>query len=340
MKPLKINLGPIMLDLETTTISDLELKTLQHPQVGGVILFSRNFDNYQQIKQLCADIHKIRTPHLLIAVDHEGGRVQRFKDGFSLIPAMGKLGEIYENDPQTACQHSHNLAWLMAHELIEVGVDFSFAPILDIETGISEIIGDRSFHHTPKGVTELSQAWISGMRKAGMMATGKHFPGHGSVKEDSHIAIPVDNRDLQTIEQHDLIPFEKIIKTGLEGIMPAHVYYPKIDADMPAGFSKHWLQNILRDQLGFKGVIFSDDLSMTGAQEIGNFSQRAEAALNAGCDMVLVCNNPGGAEEVLSSLNSFEISATSHARLLTMQAQAPSHDLSTEALASLSYLNE
>jgi len=260
---------------------------------------------------LIAAIRKCRSGDILIAVDQEGGRVQRFQQGFTRLPPAAGYG-----DAETA----EAAGWLMAAELLSVGVDFSFAPVLDVDCGISEIIGNRSFSQNCQQAAVLASAFRKGMKKAGMSATGKHFPGHGAVALDSHLALPADDRDLLSIRQQDLIPFQRLIGEGLEAVMPAHVVYPKIDK-LPAGFSEIWLQQILRAELNFAGVIFSDDLSMEGAAGIGGFRERAGLALQAGCDMVLVCNNPSAAEQVLDSLNPATDDQRQR-RLLGMRAQS------------------
>jgi len=293
-------LGSVMLDLKGSSLDQVEKEVLQHPNVGGLIYFTRNFEDVQQISELTQQVREQR-PDILIAVDHEGGRVQRFRKGFTHIPAMANLGELYQNNPEEAYDSSHKLAWLLASEVQAVGIDISFAPVLDVDYGGSEIIGDRAFHSDPSVITELAGAFIQGMATAGMAATGKHFPGHGFVAEDSHIAKPVDNRSLDEIEASDLVPFAELMKAGLNAVMPAHVLYPQVD-DMPAGFSEYWIKGILRQRLKFDGVAFSDDLSMDGADLGIGFTQRADLALKAGCDMVLVCNNSSAAEQVVEEL--------------------------------------
>lgn len=291
-----------MLDLEGTELTGEENEILQHPLVGGVILFTRNFTSVEQVTRLVKEIHAVREPRLLISVDHEGGRVQRFREGFSSLPAAGHFGKVYDQDPRKAMVLAEKAGWLMAAELRAVEIDFSFAPVLDVDAGVSEVIGDRAFHHDEKVIVELAHAYMKGMEHAGMAATGKHFPGHGHVAADSHVDIPVDNREYNDIYAHDIIPFKRMIHHGLAAIMPAHVIYSNVDK-MPAGFSKVWLQDVLRKRLGFQGVIFSDDLDMKGASVIGDsYTERAIAALEAGCDMVLICNNRKAALEVLENL--------------------------------------
>jgi len=290
---IKQNFGAIMLDIAGTKLFDYEREIINHPNTGAVILFARNYENPQQITELIQNIRAARKGDILIAVDQEGGRVQRFQNGFTRLPAAA----LYENESEIA----EIAGWLMASELLAVGVDFSFAPVLDVDCGVSTIIGNRSFSKDAQKVSQLAGEFSQGMRSAGMSATGKHFPGHGAVALDSHLTLPIDERDLSEIRAKDLQPFQELIAQGLEGIMPAHVLYPKIDTQ-PAGFSSFWIQKILREELSFDGVVFSDDLSMEGAAGVGDFAERANIALQAGCDMVLVCNNPTAAEQVLNAL--------------------------------------
>ena len=243
----------------------------------------------------------------MIAVDHEGGRVQRFREGFTHLPAMRHFGEMFDDDPAQALQHCSTAGWLMASELLELGVDFSFAPIADLDSGLSEVIGDRAFHSKPGIASELAVSFMLGMRKAGMAATAKHFPGHGSVTGDSHHMLPHDERPFGQLSDNDLVPFRVMIAEAVEGIMTAHVIYPQMDPRPPT-FSSYWLQDILRDQLGFKGLIFSDDLSMEGAKIAGGPFQRATAAMEAGCDMVLVCNDKLALDEVIDGLSGTPLS--------------------------------
>ncbi|MDO9424486.1 MAG: beta-N-acetylhexosaminidase [Methylobacter sp.] len=286
-------IGPIMLDVAGLTLAADEKDKINHPNTGAVILFSRNYQNPEQVTELINSIRAARNGKLLIAVDQEGGRVQRFQQGFTRLPPAAS----YAQAPELA----EPAGWLMAAELLAVGVDFSFAPVLDIDCGVSEIIGNRSFSTDPELATRLSSLFRKGMNTAGMAATGKHFPGHGAVALDSHLTLPIDERDLNSIRAKDLLPFKQLIDEGLEGIMPAHVVYPKIDPN-PAGFSPFWIGQILRKELNFNGTVFSDDLSMEGAASVGDFPERARLAQLAGCDMILVCNNPAAAEQVLDSL--------------------------------------
>jgi beta-N-acetylhexosaminidase len=290
-----------MLDVAGLRIAPQEKEILGHPSVGGVILFARNFQSPKQLLALTTEIRALRRPGLLIAVDHEGGRVQRFQEGFTRIPPMRLLGESWENDPPRAKSLAEAVGYVIATELLTHGVDFSFAPVLDVDFGSSSIIGDRAFSDEPEVIAALAGAFVAGLTAGGAASVGKHFPGHGYVKADSHVDVPVDERKLGEIEAADLLPYRELIKQGLSGIMPAHVIYPKVDK-RPAGFSPVWLKDVLRGRLGFEGMIFSDDLSMEGASVAGGVVQRAEAALAAGCDMVLVCNAPQAVAEVLGGL--------------------------------------
>lgn len=301
-----------MLDVEGLTLTQDEKEKINHPSTGAVILFSRNYQSPEQITTLISSIRAARNGSILIAVDQEGGRVQRFREGFSRLPPAS----FYAQAPELA----EPAGWLMAAELLSVGVDFSFAPVLDIDCGISEVIGNRSFSTDAQTATRLAGAFMKGMHAAGMAATGKHFPGHGAVAMDSHLTLPMDDRDLDSIRKKDLEPFKQLIAEGLEAIMPAHVVYPKVDPE-PAGFSRYWIQQILRQELHFNGVVFSDDLSMEGAASAGDYPERARRAQDAGCDMLLVCNNPKAAEQVLETLPVTR-DAVREKRLATMLGKA------------------
>lgn len=322
-----MTLGPLMIDLESSSISETEKDLLLKPEVGGVILFTRNFESVEQITELVKEIHDLRSPRLLVAVDHEGGRVQRFHEGFSRIPAAACYAKTAGNDLERSRQLSENAGWLMAVELRACGIDFSFAPVLDLAHGLSGVIGDRAFHSKPATVATLAYAFMHGMNRAGMQAVGKHFPGHGGVVEDSHVAMPVDHRELEDLLRSDILPFESMIDNKLAAIMPAHVIYDKVD-DKPAGYSSFWIQNILRQRFAFQGVIFSDDLSMEAAGIAGGYGERAEAALNAGCDMALVCNHLEGALEAAEYIKGYT-NPTSQLRLVKMHGK---HDISWEKL--------
>ncbi len=314
-----MTLGPLMCDVAGTELTDDDRRRLSHPLVGGVILFARNYASLAQLDALTTEIHALKSAPLLIGVDHEGGRVQRFREGFTRLPAMRAFGERWDTHPQQARHLAREAGYVLASELRAHGVDFSFAPVLDLDYGASSVIGDRAFHRDPRAVFELGQAVMLGMKDAGMAACGKHFPGHGHVVADSHVAIPVDERSLPDIARADLVPFRMMIEAGLAALMPAHVIYPRIDAQ-PAGFSRVWLGDILRGELGFDGVIFSDDLCMAGAAVAGDIVARVEAALVAGCDMALVCNRPDLADEVLARLQ-VDWPAPARARLARMHGR-------------------
>ena len=291
--------GPIMLDVVGTTLDAEDIRRLQHPLTGGVILFARNYQNRRQLTQLTAAIHAAR-PGLLIAVDHEGGRVQRFKtDGFTKLPAMRKLGQLWDRDVLAATRAATDVGYVLAAELRACGVDLSFTPVLDLDYGESSVIGDRAFHRDARVVSLLAKSLNHGLKLGGMANCGKHFPGHGFVQADSHVAIPVDQRTLKEILAEDAAPYDWL-GMSLAAVMPAHVIYPQVDRH-PAGFSKKWL-SMLRRKFGFEGVIFSDDLSMEGASVAGSVIDGAKAALSAGCDMVLICNSPDKADQLLAGL--------------------------------------
>ncbi|HUW38980.1 MAG TPA: beta-N-acetylhexosaminidase [Rhodocyclaceae bacterium] len=287
-------LGPLMIDIAGTELTDLDRDRLCHRQVGGIILFSRNYVSIEQLKRLCAEIHALRTPRLLIAVDHEGGRVQRFRAGFTRLPPMRRLGELWDQRRDEALAAARAVGFVLGFELRRCGVDFSFTPVLDLDHGASSVIGDRAFHRDPATVSELAGALIDGLHDGGMAGCGKHFPGHGHVAADSHVAVPVDERSLEALAG-DMEPYRRL---RLDAVMPAHVIYPEVDG-RPAGFSPVWLAK-LRDEFAFDGVIFSDDLSMEGASVAGDIVARADAAWNAGCDMLLVCNSPEAVGELIS----------------------------------------
>lgn len=294
----QLPLGPVMLDVEGQELTQEDKDLLAHPAVGGLILFSRNFDSVEQVTQLVKSIRAARNGDLIIAVDHEGGRVQRFREGFTVLPTAASIGGLFAEQPELACEKARALGQLLALELRSIDIDLSFAPVLDLDYGCSSVIGDRAWHSEPASLVELAKATMMGMRNAGMASTGKHFPGHGAVVADSHLELPVDERSFAAL-QRDIQPFKALIDAGMESIMPAHVLYPAIDKEQPAGFSQRWTNEILRGELGFDGVVFSDDLSMAGAAASGNHAERAELAIQAGCDIALVCNDRAGTVQII-----------------------------------------
>jgi beta-N-acetylhexosaminidase len=320
-----MSLGPLMVDIAGTELSADDIRVLAHPLVGSVILFSRNYSSPRQVAALTASIRALRTPHLLIAVDQEGGRVQRFREGFTRLPAARLLGRRFDEDRRAALDLAQSVGWLMASELRAVGVDFSFAPCVDLDYSVSEIIGDRAFHSDPDAVAALAVATMAGMREAGMAAVAKHFPGHGAVVADSHVAMPVDRREFADLEG-DIRPYRPLNDNNLAGIMAAHVVFPAIDA-LPASLSRRWVGGVLRDELKFHGCVFADDLSMAGAAAFGDALARAELALGAGCDVLPICNDRQSVELVLGRLGADVGSAASQARLVRMRArgEAPSN---------------
>ena len=301
MRKVRLPLGPAVIDVLGPVLADEDRARLRHPAAGGVILFSRNYETPEQLAALTADIDRLREPALMICVDHEGGRVQRFREGFSVIPPMRELGRLWDRDRAAARDAARAIAYIVGAELAAHGVDFSFAPVLDLDYGASAVIGDRALHFDPTAVGALGACIVQGFAEAGMGAVGKHFPGHGYAEADSHVAVPRDERKFAEIAKKDLVPFRMAIEAGLAAVMPAHVIYTQVDAE-PAGYSRHWLREVLRGKLGFEGIIFSDDLSMEGAGVAGGVAERARAALDAGCDMVLLCNDPAGQELLLESL--------------------------------------
>jgi beta-N-acetylhexosaminidase len=296
-----MTLGPLMIDLVGPTVLPEERAMLAHPLVGGVILFTRNYESPEQLLQLTRDIHAVRAPPLLIAVDHEGGRVQRFRTGFSRLPPARRIGQLFDTDRAAGVSAARSMGWLMAAELRAHGVDLSFAPTVDLDYGLNEAIGDRALHPTAEVTGQLAVAYMMGMREAGMAATAKHFPGHGRVVADSHVVLPVDRRELADLDQ-DLAPYRLLIGNGLPGVMVAHILLPAEDA-VPASLSARWIGGVLRGDLNFQGAIFTDDLSM-GAVAVGTgIVERCQRALAAGCDMLLVCNDPASRAQALTGLN-------------------------------------
>jgi beta-N-acetylhexosaminidase len=294
-----------VIDVVGTQLGDEDRERLRHPAAGAVILFSRNYENPQQLSLLVEEIEKLREPALLVCVDHEGGRVQRFREGFTAIPAMRELGRLWDRDRESAKEAARGAAYVIGAELGAHGIDFSFAPVLDLDYGGSSVIGDRALHFDPNAVGALAAAIVQGFADGGMAAVGKHFPGHGFATADTHVDVARDERTLSEILKKDVAPYRVAFQAGLAGVMPAHVVYTQCDAE-PAGYSKYWLQEILRGKLGFDGLVFSDDLSMAGASTVGGPPERARAALEAGCDMVLLCNDPDGQNKLLQSLGDLQ----------------------------------
>ena len=318
------SLGPVMLGVEGPELSPADRERLLHPATGGVILFTRNYRDPEQLRALVQAIRALRSPELLIAVDHEGGRVQRFHQGFTDLPPMHRIGEVFAYDPARGQELARDAGWLLAQELQAVGLDFSFTPVLDRDIGVSEVIGDRAFHERPDVISLLAGCLLDGLDEAGMTGVGKHFPGHGAVAADSHEEIPVDSRPLEEIEAEDIAAFLPVLPR-LGGIMPAHVIYPEIDSH-PAGFSGIWLHDLLRVRWGYEGAIFSDDLGMAGAFVAGSPADRAHAAIYAGCDMVLICNDFGAMDEILQTLGERCLPGDSTRRIERMRARPTSLD--------------
>jgi beta-N-acetylhexosaminidase len=322
-----MSLGPLMIDLEGTELTALERELLGHPLIGGVILFTRNYRDPAQLSALVAAIHARRTPPLIVGVDQEGGRVQRFRAGFSLLPPPRRIGHEFDLEPRAGLALARAMGWLMAAELRAHGVDISFAPCVDLDRGVSEVIGDRAFHSSAEVVSQLAAGWMHGMREAGMAATAKHFPGHGAVVADSHLTLPVDRRPLADLAP-DLAPYRRLIANGLPAVMVAHVLFSAVDP-APASLSAPWIRDVLRGELGFQGVVFTDDLSMGGAAAAyGDIVTRARQALSAGCDMLPVCNNRTGVIELLERL-AVEPQPASSLRLVRLHGRAGAPDRPT-----------
>jgi beta-N-acetylhexosaminidase len=298
-----MTLGPLMVDVQGLTLTGEERKRLCNPLVGGVILFSRNYTDLDQLRGLVAEIRALRTPPLLIAVDQEGGRVQRFREQFYALPSLRWLGHQYDLDESQGRRLAWLCGWLMAAEVLDAGVDFSFSPVVDLDYGFSEVIGDRSFHRDPEIVAALAVAWLQGMHKAGMIGVAKHFPGHGYVVADSHLDLPVDHRTVRELYE-DMLPYERLLRHGLNAVMVAHVRYPQVNPDV-ASLSPYWLGTVLRGDLGMRGAIFTDDLSMRALASEGAMPERAQRALAAGADMALVCNDPSAADATLEALQGY-----------------------------------
>jgi beta-N-acetylhexosaminidase len=313
-----------MVDVAGLELTPEDRDVLRHPLVGSVILFTRNYQSPAQLAKLVADIHAVRSPALIVAVDQEGGRVQRFRPEFSRLPSPRRIGHEFDLDPKQGLALARSMGWLMAAELRAHGVDLSFAPCVDLDYGISEVIGDRAFHSKAEAVAQLALAYVAGMKDAGMAATAKHFPGHGAVVADSHQSLPVDRRDWHELGD-DLLPYRRLIANGIPGIMVAHVLFPAV-APEPASLSRRWIQNALREELRFEGAVFTDDLSMGGAREFGDIVERATAALSAGCDVLPVCNDRPSVTTLLDELE-WEIEPSAHLRLVRMRGKgAPERD--------------
>jgi beta-N-acetylhexosaminidase len=317
-----VTLGPLMVDVAGLELTPEDRDVLRHPLVGSVILFTRNYASSRQLARLVADIHAVRSPALVVAVDQEGGRVQRFRPEFSLLPSPRRIGHEFDLDAKQGLTLARAMGWLMAAELRAHGVDLSFAPCVDLDYGLSEVIGDRALHSKPEVVAQLAMAYIAGMKDAGMAATAKHFPGHGAVVADSHHSLPVDRRTWNELGD-DLLPYRRLIANGIPGVMVAHILFPAV-APEPASLSRRWIQSALREELRFEGAVFSDDLSMGGARELGEFGDivaRASAALEAGCDVLPVCNDRASVVRLLDQLR-FEVQPSSHLRLVRMRGRA------------------
>lgn len=329
-------LGPLIVDIKGTELEKDDLDVLNHPLIGGVILFARNYQSKVQVTRLISEIKAIRSPQLLVCVDQEGGRVQRFKDDFTALPPLHTLGQLFDKDREQALQASRLLARLMAFELKPTGIDFSFAPVVDVYDPASQIIANRAFHHCPQAITALAKAYIDGLHDIGMIAVAKHFPGHGGVLEDSHLCLPTDSRCFNEVEKKDIIPYQTLMSHGLDGLMSAHVLFNHID-HLPSGFSRFWISDILRNKLGFKGIVFTDDLSMQGATEFGNIIDRTRLALEAGCDIALICNDRIAVEKVLdeTSLQALINQDTNLSNVCRRQPQQPHWTPDTQEITSL-----
>jgi len=298
-------IGSLIIDIAGTSLTPEDKNILEHPLIGGIIFFSRNYESREQLSQLITQIRQSRQKPLLLLVDQEGGRVQRFKEGFAALPPMAEYGALYEQDPFKAAQQAKQHAKQLASELLAVGIDMTLAPVLDLNRGLNTVIGDRAFHADPIVASTLAKAFLRGLNEAGMAGCGKHFPGHGGVKADSHTSMPTDDRSFAELSETDLIPFIELINAGISAIMAAHITFPKVDLQ-PAGFSRIWLRDILREQLGFRGTIFTDDLNMAGAAISVNYADRIKAARKAGCDFALLCNNREGVIQAIQELSEKE----------------------------------
>ena len=326
-----MNKASLMIDIEGPFLSQEDIELIGSPHVGGLILFERNFLDRNQITDLCFEI-KSKKPEIIIAVDQEGGRVQRFKKGFSQIPPMQKLGDLVSYDKHAGLDLCKNAGWLIASELIASGIDLSFSPVLDLDQDLSSIIGDRAFSDQIDIVIECARAFIFGMNEAGMACVGKHFPGHGSISEDSHLEKPIDRRALNEIEKKDLIPFKELIN-NLDGIMTAHILFPDVDERITT-FSKIWIKQILREQMKFEGMIFSDDLSMEGTNEFKSFYDKTKNAIISGCEMILICNNREGAKDALKYFEENKIEASEKTFSMLMANDVSWKDLEKNKIRS------
>ena len=315
----------LMIDIKGSELDDSDIRRIKHPLVGGIILFTRNYINKAQLRKLIISIRKIKK-NLLVAVDHEGGRVQRFKDEFTNIPKMGLFGKIYQKDKKEANKIAKLCGWVIAEELSAVGIDFSFTPVLDIDYGASSIIGDRAFHQDINIINELASSLAEGINFSGMQCVGKHFPGHGFIKSDTHLETATDKRSLEIIQNNDMLTFDRLIRNGVKGIMPSHIIYSSCDQN-PSGLSDFWLQDQLRGRLKFEGAIFSDDMSMKAAEDSeSNITLRVRKALIAGCDMVLLCNAPDEVDNLLRELE-WEPNLKSFKRLQLMKLSRKNNNL-------------
>ena len=326
-----MNKASLMIDIEGPFLSQEDIELIGSPHVGGLILFERNFLDRNQITDLCFEI-KSKKPEIIIAVDQEGGRVQRFKKGFSQIPPMQRLGDLVSYDKHAGLDLCKNAGWLIASELIASGIDLSFSPVLDLDQDLSSIIGDRAFSDQIDIVIECARAFIFGMNEAGMACVGKHFPGHGSISEDSHLEKPIDRRALNEIENKDLIPFKELIN-NLDGIMTAHILFPEVDERITT-FSKIWIKQILKEQMKFEGMIFSDDLSMEGTNEFKSFYDKTKNAIISGCEMILICNNREGAKDALKYFEENNIEASEKTFSMLMANDVSWKDLEKNKIRS------
>lgn len=315
-------IGPIMADISGHVLSDEDREVLRHPLVGGVILFTRNYHDREQLRALCAELLALKSPRLLIAVDHEGGRVQRFRVGFTRVPAMASLGRRLAEDETAALAEAERWGATIGRELGEFAIDLCFAPVVDRDGGVSEIIGDRAFSTEPDTVIRLARAFRRGLNGVGMAATVKHFPGHGAVAADSHKELPIDRRPMADIEASELVPFRAMIEDGVESIMMAHVRYTAYD-ELPASLSSRWISGLLRGQYGYGGAVFCDDLTMGGAAVVGSMEERARLALTAGCDMLPVCNDRAASIQLLDALKDLKPEPAASARLARLYRRSP-----------------